>query len=460
MSTTAKPPTEAEQYPSPSASFSGARVPAPRPKPAPPKFRTEHPVAGRILIFVLLAAAVFSVQTSVRRALGAYWVSWASTPALEKAIRVDSENPVALRRSAFLAAQRSGDPADAEPALRQAVALAPLDLTPRLELTATLQASGKDEEAEAALLEAAELDQGYRPRWSLTNYYLRKGETEKFWQSARETLLAYPESAAMVLGLCWRAFGDSTLILDRAVPDEPEVQRRYFEYLLQQERLEALIELWPKLAPALEARDVPMASLFLDRLVLAQEVDAAVDVWNHLCSNEFLDYTPLSYPEGPYLTNGDFTARISGVGFDWKAPPVQGVSRVQRPTDFGTRALEVRLSGAQNDDALLLSQVVPVPPGSYLFRYEYATQRLPRLTGLFWVVRDSETERVLAQSPYVDAAEDYWNTLSFLFDAPEDVDFVRLEFRYSRAENTERHRGRYVMRRAALSRVGDQGVEQ
>src|SRR5690606_17812558 len=124
---------------------------------------------------------------------------------------------------------------------RRAVELAPLDLTPRLELTATLQASGKDDEAEAALLEAAELDQGYRPRWSLTNYYLRKGETEKFWQSARETLLAYPESAAMVLGLCWRAFGDSTLILDRAVPDEPEVQRRYFEYLLDQERLEALI---------------------------------------------------------------------------------------------------------------------------------------------------------------------------------------------------------------------------
>ena len=460
MSSTANPPAEAEQFPSPDASFSGARIPPPRPKPSPPRLRSENPVAGRILIFALLGLTLYGLQSSVRRALGAYWASWASSSALAKAVEVDPPNPVVHRRAAFLSAQRSGDPADAEAQLRRAVELVPLDLTPRLELAAVLQASGRDSEAEQTLLEAAELDQGYRPRWSLTNFYLRNGEIDKFWQSARETLLAYPESAPMVLGLCWRAFGDSTLILDKAVPDEPDVYRRYFDYLLRQERLEALIELWPKLAPVVEARDVPMTSLFLERLILAHEVGPAVEVWNLLCSKGYLSYEPLSYPDGPFLTNGDFTSRISGVGFDWKVPPAQGIFRVQRPTDFGARALEVRLSGAQNDDALLLSQVVPAPPGRYLFRYEYATQQLPRLTGLFWVVRDNQTERVLAQSPYIDAAEDYWNTLSFVFEAPEGVDFLRLEFRYARAPDTDKHRGRYVMRRAALGQVSAQGADR
>ena len=442
-----------ELLPALRTSFAGARLAPPRPKPKPPVMRAERPIVSAILIFALTAGAVFATQAAVRRALAADWTAWPGSKTLAKAIALDPPNPVAQRREAFLAAQRSGDAGEAVPALRKAVELAPLDLTPRLELAAALQASGQDADAERALLEAAELDPGYRPRWSLTNFYLRQGRIEEFWESARSTLLAYPEAAAMVLGLCWRAFGDSTLILEKAVPDAPEVYRRYFAYLLSQERLEALNELWPRMAPALEARDVPMASLFLDRLVFAEETDRAVDVWNHLCREKFLSYAPLNYPGGPYLTNGDFGTRVSGVGFDWKVPPAQGVFRVQRATDFGTRALEIRLSGAQNDDALLLAQVVPLPPGRYLFRYEFATQRLPRLTGLFWVVRDNQTERILAQSPFIEAAEDYWNTMSFLFDVPDHPRFLRLEFRYARAENTDRHRGRYVMRHAGLSAV-------
>jgi hypothetical protein len=447
----------AEQLPALRTSFSGARLTPPRPKPKPPRRSTERPVAGALLVGAFLLFALFAAVFSMRLALSVYGAAWARSGALEKGIDLGPANPVALRREAFLASQRSGDPSQAEPVLRETVALAPLDLTARLELAAILQASGKDDEAEAALLEASKLDAGYRPRWSLANLYLRRGQIDKFWESAQSTLLAYPESAPMVLGLCWRAFGDSTLILDKAVPDDPEVYRRYFSYLLQQERLEALEELWPKLAPVMTARDVPTASLFLDRLIFAQEVDEAVKVWNHLCTQKFLTYAPLNYPDGPYLTNGDFRSRISGVGFDWKVPAAQGVFRVQRPTEFGARALEVRLTGGQSDNALLLSQVVPLPPGQYLFRYEYATQRLPRLSGLFWTVRDNQTERVLAQSPFVEAAEDYWNTVSFLFDAPPDVKFFRLEFRYLRAEGTDRHRGRYVMRRAALSAVEPPG---
>ncbi len=460
MSSTAKPPNEVEQYPSAGSSFRGARIAAPRPKPAAPDLRAANPVAGRVLVFLLLALALFGVRSAVSRALGAYWASWASSSALSRAAGLTAPNPVVQRRAAFLASQRSGDPSAAEPPLRQAVGLAPLDLTSRLELAAVLQASGREGEAERALLEAAELDRSYRPRWSLTNFYLRQGDIGKFWQSARETLIAYPESAPMVLGLCWRAFGDSTLILDKAVPDDPEVIRRYFAYLLRQERLEALSELWPRLAPNLEGRDVPMTSLFLDRLIFAQQTGLAVEVWNLLCREEYLSYTPLNYPEGPYLTNGDFNTRISGVGFDWKAPSARGVYRVQQPPRFGIRTLDVELTGAQSDRSVLLSQIIPLPPGRYLFRYEYATQGLPRLTGLFWVVRDNQTERVLAQSPYIDAAEDYWNTLSFLFDAPEDVDFFRLEFRYATPPDTNRHRGRYVMRHAALGQVGDRGPVQ
>jgi hypothetical protein len=460
MSASAKNPQEdiAELLPNVRTSFSGARLTPPRAKPEPPRLRNERPLAGAVVVFGLVVASAFAAQAAVRRSLAAYWTSWSGSSAVTKALLADPSNPVALRRQAFLAAQRSGDPGDAVPALRQAVTYAPFDLTPRLELAVSLQASGNTDEAERALLEAAALDSGYRPRWSLTNLYLREGRMEEFWESARSTLLAYPESAGMVLGLCWRAFGDSTLILENGVPDAPEVYRRYFAYLLNQERLEALEELWPRLAPVLEARDVPMASLFLDRLVFAEEVDEAVEVWNHLCRQKFLSYAPLSYPEGPYLTNGDFATRISGVGFDWKVPAAGGVFRVQRATDFGTRALEVRLSGAQNDDAVLLSQVAPLPPGRYLFRYEYATQRLPRLTGLYWVVRDNQTESIIAQSPFVEAAEDYWNTLSFVFDAPEDGGFLRLEFRYVRAQDTEKHRGRYVMRHAALTAVEDESA--
>ena len=443
----------ADRLPELRSSFTGARLAPPRSKPRPPHRRTERPFAGAILVLVLLGAGGLAAQSSIRRALGAYWTSWPGSTTLSEALAIDVSNPVTHRRAAFLAAQRDADPAAALAELRETVRLSPLDLNARLELAAMLQASGEDDQAEATLREAAEIDRGYRPRWSLTNFYLRQGRIDEFWESARSALLAYPESTPMVLGLCWRAFADSTLILDKAVPDSPEVYRKYFAYLLEQERLEALAELWPRLATGLEGQDVPMASLFLDRLILAENVELAVEVWNRLCSGKFLSYTPLAYPSGPYLTNGDFATRISGFGFDWKVPPARGVFRVQRPADFGTRALEIRLSGSQGESAILLSQVTPLPPGRYLFRYEYATQRLPRLTGLYWVVRDNQTDRILAQSPFIEAAEDYWNTLSFLFDAAEDSRFLRLELRYTLPEGVENHRGRYVMRHAALTSV-------
>jgi hypothetical protein len=212
-----------EQFSGPRTSFVGARLTPPRAKPQPPGPYLRRPAASAIFLVALVSLAAFASQSSLRRAFASSWTASAAPSDVTRAIEVDPINPVARRHEAFLAAQRSGDPGDAAPGLARAVELAPLDYLPRLELAAVLQASGSDSEAESALLAAVELDPGYRPRWSLTNFYLRQGRMDDFWESARQTLLANPESTPMVLGLCWRAFGDSSLILEKAVPDSPEI---------------------------------------------------------------------------------------------------------------------------------------------------------------------------------------------------------------------------------------------
>src|SRR5438045_2220049 len=78
--------------------------------------------------------------------------------------------------------------------------------------------------AEASLLRAAQIDATYLPSWTLANFYLRGGDTEKFWTWARRAGgMAYNPSA--LFQLCWRASDDPREILERAIPATPAVRR-------------------------------------------------------------------------------------------------------------------------------------------------------------------------------------------------------------------------------------------
>ena len=427
----------------------------PREKPAPRQVKERRSAASRLVAAAGLLVCVTVAVLLAREVLAEAWVARGSRESLERAIAWSPSNRIGWFKLAALEARESGKPAAGLEYLQRAAELGANDGTSRIELSLALEAAGNVGEAETTLLAAADVEPGFLPRWALANFYLRQGRTDDYWKWTGEAVKANPRLLSTAMNLSWRAFDDGELILERGVPNTPEVNRAYFSYLIDTNRLGSLLAIWPRLEADLKVFDVPNVALYLDQLLLADQVERAVEVWNALCTRGYVPFQALSLEEGPYLTNGDFSSRINGLGFDWKVPQAEGVTRVQTETGPGQAALEIRLSGAQPEYTQLLMQMTPIEPGRrYVLIYEYATQQLPAETGIGWIVRDGRTEQVIAEPAPLENAEDFWYETSFGFDAPEDVRLLRLELKYQRVPGTTRQRGRFVMRNLRLEGLG------
>ncbi|MBI1355404.1 MAG: hypothetical protein GC160_13740 [Acidobacteria bacterium] len=432
--------------PSPRAILLEAVVP-PRPKPQAPQASYRNGPLGSLVVALFLLGALYGMQALVRRAAGEWLAGQGSLDRLELATRVIPDNPFAWT-SLGLAQEDGLD------ALQRAAELQPNDGAAWVRVSLELEERGDVAGAEAAALRAVEVDPGFDSLWTLANFCLRQGREEEFWRYTRQAVRAQPDRTAVAATLWWRLLDDPARIMALAALEEPAVLRRYLDYLIQQRKIEALPEAWEKFEPAIRKNDLPMAGELLEVLLAGEKVDLALEVWNALAQREIIDLAPISLADDGLLTGGDFAHRVSGVGFDWRVDPAPGVYRLQRRLDASTHSFEIRLSGGQEEYSLLLSQIVPTPPSqTYLFHFEYATVQLPFLTGLRWTVRDHRSGRILAQSGPVEAAEDYWNRQEFEFETPPDTRLVRIELSYQREPNTERYRGRFVIRSAGLVRV-------
>lgn len=426
----------------------------PRPRPDPPHRNRRNGPADWVLIAVCLIAVVYGLQSAGRRTAAELLIRSGSLEQLELAAWIDPDNVLAWRRLA-----RSRE--DGADALRRSASLEPNDAGPWIELGLELETQQNLEGAERAMLRAAEADSGFLPRWTLANFYLRQGREEDFWKAIRATMVADPSQSDIAAALCWRAFGDSDLVLERAIPDDPEALRTYLGYLLENQKLAAIGPVWERLEPNLRAADLAVAADILDELLLAGDVELALMVWNGLVGHELIEHQPLALPDGPYLTNSDFSAQVSGIGFDWKVTAAQGVRRSQSVDAGLERMLEIRLSGGQDEYAVLMTQVALALPGEEMaFSYEYATQQLPFKTGMGWTIRDHLSEEVLADTESVEAAEDFWNSGQLVFRVPKESRLLRLELRYRRAPGTDRYRGRFVVRSLSLQRAADPAEAQ
>ena len=118
----------------------------------------------------LAAAAAWSFRVAVSDHLA----SEVTVNGLEQAIAWSPGQSLNyVRLSALITAT---DPGKAEALLQQAVVLNPMDSRSWIDLALRHEMSGNLPAAEQELLRAATTDHQYLPRWSLTNFYFRRGD--------------------------------------------------------------------------------------------------------------------------------------------------------------------------------------------------------------------------------------------------------------------------------------------
>ncbi len=315
------------------------------------------------------------------------------------------------------------------------------------------------EDSERYLLEAYRVDRGFGPRWTLMNYYFRRGRFPEFWKSTREALEMSYGSWDPIFRLCLAA-NDDPSVTRRILPPRREILLSYFAYLTQHERLDSAAPIGVELAAGASADEVPVLMDYCVRQI-GHHTESSVAVWNALSLRRLLPYSELAPNKGQIVTNGDF-AVPPVAGFDWKFGTEPGVAVGQTDPSQGVPAqgLSIELDGKQPESVRLLEQEIPLGPRmQYVVRYEYRLLGGSGDSGLHWFVEGKKAGTQagaqtgalsLGASSTLSATE--WDNGQIVFSSGQ-MDAARLVLECRRTPGTLRWKGTLQLRRVTSALV-------
>jgi tetratricopeptide (TPR) repeat protein len=319
--------------------------------------------------------------------------------------------------------------------LERAVECNPNDSEAQVLLGLANEARGNVNRARALFLSAALSDHGFVPRWTLANFFFRRGEADLFFQWMNQALVIASTDVLSAFPLYWRITDDKNRILS-AIPRRSGILRQYLAWLIQTNRLEAAyavsqVEPFPDLA--LARRE--LLSL-CDRLIEGGDGDRAVSVWNMLSDRQLVKGGKLNPETGSSIANTAFSWFPLAVAFDWRPGKEEGFTIT--PSMPGIR---ISLSGNEPESCELLSQYIVLSRGKkYKLSYHYEASLSAQSTGVRWQLRDRLARRnLMAGAPTFQRNITASDEVSFV--APSDVRLARLVLMYQRELGETRTQG-------------------
>jgi tetratricopeptide (TPR) repeat protein len=327
------------------------------------------------------------------------------------------------------ALQLEYDGADSTALLHRATALNPMNATPLIRLGLAAEIRGDFPGAEKYLLESASVNHQFEPRWTLANFYFRRGNQDQFWKWMRAALDVSYGDRRPAFELCWNTTNDPAEILARAIPDRRDVLQPYLQYLNETHRIAAIPAVATKLASVGAADDRPFLLTSVDALIAAGDAASARQLWR-----------ALGYPDPSNVFHGDFEPPEIGAGFDWHFSSAPGITHLA--IDQPQRMHRIILNGAEPETAELLRQeLILEPHANYKLTWQARTQGIASPTGIAW--RISDQQGPIAASENATAGE-------FHFVAPSDL--APLMLIYSRPSGETRAEGSIELWRVAITR--------
>lgn len=398
-------------------------------------------LAGAAVILVLLAAC----REAVRLSYADWMASQETREGMEHAAAVAPENAWPHLALALLLAE--ADPRRSEAELAEAVRRDPWDSRSLIELGLRAEVAGDFTRAERLLLAAAGVDALYVPRWTLANYYFRRGDEGKFWTWARRAVVMAPADMTPLFRLAADVGGPSGDVASLLRLDRPEQWNGYLGFAMANGRAREVAEAAGILSRFRRREDRPAILAGCDFLTRSGHVDEALEVWRAAGRNGLIPYSADEARAGR-VTNPEFQETPLGAGFDWRIPAQGGVeaARLESPA-----ALRIRMTGQQEERCELLWQYIPVRgPAELILSVSFRTEDLPRDSGLRWMMFDAVSGAVAGREEDWLSRDD-WGEEQIRFRVPGGTNAVRLSLVYERAPGTVRAQGDIALRSVQLS---------
>ena len=303
------------------------------------------------------------------------------------------------------------------PILERALQLNPWNSNTLIQLGLDAELRGDLAGAEASFLKAAQLDLGWLPRWTLANYYFRRGDATAFWTWAGKATSNASDRRDFIplFRLASQLEPDPAEMLD-ILPERAVPLRHYVTYLLETGETRSLEKAAMRLADCGSiGNDRPYVFWAIEGFLAHKQPDGAVHLWSKLKQRRWIrEETGATFADPPLESS-----------LDWRYTEVNGVTR----THGGDGRLRLQFSGQQPEEMGLVERFAPVRP-KVKQRVEWGRATSPSEAGVRWQIQ-ALNGAVLASSELASGGVEF---------TPEES-IVRVRLVYRRPPGTTRMSG-------------------
>jgi hypothetical protein len=251
--------------------------------------------------------------------------------------------------------------------------------------------------------------------WEAANFYLARGDVDKFLQQSRIVLASDASLGASALELSWRVRPDVDTFLRDILPATAESHLAFLSLLLSKEETAGAARVWDELVRLNQPIERQHIFEYVRYLVAHKDAEQAQRVWQQSAGLSNLS----AYQASPknLLINSDFSLDLLNGGFDWVYAKKTDVHLALDSTQShsGHRSLTINFDRAKIDDAGI-QQIVPVMPNTlYEFSAYFKADNLEGAGGPSFAFTDAYDGTTYWQSPELKGV-DFWKQVrgSFL----------------------------------------------
>jgi thioredoxin-like negative regulator of GroEL len=230
--------------------------------------------------------------------------------------------------------------------LRNAVNLNPNRGHYWLDLASVYQITGNTEKESEALQSALDTEPG-NPEVAAeaARLFLESGNANRALPLVKQALEQNPEAASTLLPVCWDKTRDASLILNRAIPANPELQVAFLRTLTDREEPTGANDVWQFIIAANKPFRAQLSLFYFDYLLKNQDAATFSRAWHQLTglAPELRAYLP----NDNLIVNSGFEQPPLNWGFDWRYEPSAHIAAGidDKVAHSGSRSLSVSYDG-------------------------------------------------------------------------------------------------------------------
>ena len=393
---------------------------------------TRNIVVKALLIVLLLAAGVWSyfvVRWYIGNTLAEYFNPTESNLRVAEMARSLAPNDPLTHWRVAQVEQKSlplDQQAQSLAEYEKAIALSPNDYRFWMALGTASEQAGDPAKAERALKQAVALAPAYAyPHWYLGNLFLRDGRYDEAFAELRTASEADVEFQPQQFNLIWEVLGSDLAALKKAVGESADTRAKFALYLLGRQKYDDGMRMWDTLSADEKRANRETGEQMVNVLVTAMHYHDGVRVWNDFTAGERFHVQIGSVFDGSFEEAG---APQDVFAWQVKSMPQVQIGVDESKSHSGARSLRLVFHVRSNIDNINIGELVPVATNTeYDFEFYVATDKLETGGPPLVQIVDPTTSAVLVSSPPAANGNSDWTRVALSFKTGDKTEAVMIK---------------------------------